>query len=228
MDALGVRLRQEARRVHREHGRPLEVLDPFAGVGRIHDLALPGRILTTGIELEPEWAYQRSGTIAMDFLVYADQPGSHRRWDAIVSSPTYGNRLADHHNAQDGSRRHSYTHDLGRDLTPGNSGAMHWGPEYWGFHGRAAVAVAWVLRPGGLVLWNVSNFFRTERTGEEPTEVAVVEFHRGALITAGLVPDGRDVRVSTPRLRGVGTAATARRAPHEVILRFRKPAEEED
>ena len=31
-------------------------------------------------------------------------------FDAVITSPTYGNRMADHHNAQDGSRRVSYRH----------------------------------------------------------------------------------------------------------------------
>ena len=48
-------------------------------------------------------------------------------FDAICTSPTYGNRMADHHEARDGSPRDTYRHVLGRPLTPGNSGALHWG-----------------------------------------------------------------------------------------------------
>ena len=38
----------------------LYVLDPFAGVGGIHHLksAMPGRVETFAVELEPEWAAQ--------------------------------------------------------------------------------------------------------------------------------------------------------------------------
>jgi hypothetical protein len=73
---------------------------------------------------------------------------------------TYGNRMADHHNAQDGSVRHSYTHDLGRRLTPGNSGELHWGFGYKKFHVEAWTEAVRVLRPGGLFLLNVSDHVR--------------------------------------------------------------------
>ena len=100
----------------------------------------------------------------------------------VVTSPTYGNRLADHHNAKDGSRRISYTHTLGRTLTPGNSGAMHWGKDYRLLHRLSWEEVARVLSIGGLFVLNVSNHIRK---GEE---VPVVQWHR-------------DIEVPTARLR---------------------------
>ena len=59
----------------------------------------------------------------------AVQSFSDATFDMVVTSPTYGNRMADHHNAKDGRRRITYTHNLGRTLTPGNSGAMQWGED---------------------------------------------------------------------------------------------------
>lgn len=219
LDSLGRLVQTEAAAVRKAAGRPLEVLDPFAGVGRIHSLRRDGRILTTGVELEPEWAACQPGTICADFLAWADSPGKYERFDVVATSPTYGNRLADHHNARDGSTRRSYTHDLGRPLTTGNSGAMPWGPRYWEFHAEAARRVWHVLRPGGLLLWNVSDFYKGK------TLVPAVAWHRGCLWATGFRQGGRDVPIGTSRLRGVGTEATAMRADHEVILRFRKPTE---
>lgn len=92
------------------------VLDPFAGVGGIHQLADPtskglgilhaqGRITasryvrTTGVELEPAWAAAHPDTIVGNVLhlsAIAVEP-----FDALVTSPCYGNRMADAHEAKD-------------------------------------------------------------------------------------------------------------------------------
>ena len=84
------------------------VLDPFAGAGKIHRLATPTR-RTVGVEIEPEWAATHPGTIVGNALALGFGAESI---DAVVTSPCYGNRLADHHEARDGSTRRSYTHDL--------------------------------------------------------------------------------------------------------------------
>lgn len=82
----------------REVGRPLEILDPMAGIGRVHDL--PDRFGTTvGVELEPEWANQRAGTIVGDATALPWNWSG--RFDVIMVSPAYGNRMADHHEAKD-------------------------------------------------------------------------------------------------------------------------------
>ncbi len=106
------------------------ILDPFAGVGRIHELELN----SFGVELEPEWATMHPRTIVGDALCL---PFRDKSFDAVLTSCTYGNRLADHHVARDGSVRHSYRHDLGRALHPNNSGQLQWGPKYRAFHEAA-------------------------------------------------------------------------------------------
>ena len=94
LDRIALYVRAEARAL----GRPARVLDPFAGVGRIH--SLPSRIAeTTGIEIEPEWAACRSRTLVGDATQLP--PEWTGTFDVVATSPCYGNRLADHHEAKD-------------------------------------------------------------------------------------------------------------------------------
>jgi tRNA G10 N-methylase Trm11 len=132
------------------------VLDPFAGIGGIHVLREYGHE-TVGVELEPEWAEQHDGTIVADarWLPFPDA-----FFDAACSSPCYGNRMADHHEARDSSRRNTYRHLLGRPLTEGNSGALHWGDAYRNLHVAAWKELARVLKPGGLFVLNVKDHIR--------------------------------------------------------------------
>jgi hypothetical protein len=94
LDRLGLWLGAE----RRARGRALRILDPMAGVGRIHDL--PRRLgETVGVELEAEWAECRKGTLVGDATALPeDWSGS---FDAVVVSPVYGNRMSDHHDAKD-------------------------------------------------------------------------------------------------------------------------------
>ena len=171
------------------------ILDPFAGVGRCHDLGWPR---TVGVELEMPWCRVQEGPV-----VRGDSsrlPFRAQTFDAAVTSPTYGNRFADKHRALDGSVRRSYTHDLrasqGEDYTlhPNNTGGMTWGREYWRLHGAVYDEVWRVLVDGGLFVVNVSDFIARKKV------VRVVDWHRRALMARGFeVVD--EVRVDTPRLR---------------------------
>lgn len=93
------------------------ILDPFAGVGGIHTLG-DGAWNTFGVEIEPEWAAQsaRLGpTWCGDFFKLPIKPYYDAQieamwtagynwpgtWDAVITSPTYANRMADNHNAQE-------------------------------------------------------------------------------------------------------------------------------
>lgn len=94
LDRIALYVRAEARAL----GRPAEVLDVFAGVGRIHDL--PKRYaITTGVELEPEWVACRARTIQGDATALPEEWTG--RFDCIATSPSYGNRLADNYEARD-------------------------------------------------------------------------------------------------------------------------------
>lgn len=93
----------------RSKHRGVRVLDPFAGVGTIHELqtlcSLPGPpgasmlVETVGVELMPAWAQAHDQTIVGDATdLPAEWTGT---FDAVVTSPCYGNRMADHHEARD-------------------------------------------------------------------------------------------------------------------------------
>ena len=169
-------------------GDAVRVLDPFAGTGRIHELDHRD---TVGVEIEAEWADLHPRTIVGDALAL---PFDDASYDAIATSPTYGNRMADHHEARDDSHRNTYRHVLGRPLSEGNSGRLQWGPEYCDFHTRAWTEAVRVLRPGGRFVLNISDHIRRGRkehvAGWHVSVIAGLGLHLVEVVT-----------VDTPRLR---------------------------
>lgn len=134
------------------------ILDPFGGTGKVFLLShwLPDAQIEA-VEIEPEWAAQHPLTTLGNAL---DLPWTSQYFDAICTSPTYGNRMADHHDAQDDSQRLTYTHRLGRNLHASNTGDLQWGTEY-----RMVHVVAWqearrVLEPGGRFVLNIKDHIR--------------------------------------------------------------------
>lgn len=144
-------------KVLEEHGCK-RILDPMCGTGKVFLLStwLP-ELVIEGVELEPEWAvYDDRITLGSAF----DLPWSADTFDAIVVSPPYGNRMADHHEAKDASRRNTYRHALERPLHNENTGQLQWGDKY-----RIAHRMAWnearrVLRPGGIFVLNCKDHIR--------------------------------------------------------------------
>lgn len=132
------------------------VLDPFAGTGRIHDLREYG-FETLGIEIEKEWAELSEHTKQGSALKTGLRKSSV---DAIATSPTYGNRLADSYEATDPERRHSYHFDLGHKPTEGSSAVMPWGDEYRAFHLKAWEEMVRVLKPNGRFILNIKDHIR--------------------------------------------------------------------
>lgn len=139
-------------------------------------------------------------------------PFADNTFEGIISSPCYGSRLADAHDARDGSVRHSYTHTLGRKLHADNSGQMQWGRGYRSFHQYAWLECLRVLQPGAFVIVNVSNHIRGGK------EQFVTEWHLSWFLDHGCsVVDL--ARVVTKRLReGANYQA---RVDHENILHLR-------
>jgi hypothetical protein len=204
-----------------EYGLPGDnILDPFAGTGRIHDLQADGWE-TVGIELEPEWANLHPDTRIGDACAL---PFDSETFGAIVTSPTYGNRLADSHNASDPERRRSYTHDLGRPLSEENSGDLHWRTtppgagamgsyDYRNFHAIAWAEAIRVLSPGGLFVLNCCDHVRDGMV--QP----VTAWHCWALGCLGLeYVESRSVE--TRKLR---QGANGNLREQEQIHVFRKP-----
>jgi len=184
-----------------------KVFDPFAGVGGVHVLREYG-YKTFGLELEPEWARCSPWTYQGNALapLKVKRIAKATPFDAIVTSPTYGNRMADSHTAKDVckrcngeddecpkcgglglSRRNTYTHrlreasgDQTRKLHADNAGAMQWGDAYRALHGSVWQECVPLLRRGGLFVLNISDHYRQ---GERQK---VAGWHVGRLQACGL------------------------------------------
>lgn len=185
------------------------VLDPFAGTGKIHSLPF----LTVGLEIEPEWAelHERTGLGDATQMPFNDES-----FDAICTSPTYGNRMADCHNAKDGSKRNTYTHCLGRKLADNNTGKMQWGGSYRKLHEKAWAECFRVLKPSGVFVLNFKNHIRAGK------EVDVFSWHIKTLLEIGFgLIEVRHVECSG---NGFGQNGQARTG-FEFVAKLYKPNE---
>ena len=192
-------------------GRPELVLDPFAGIGRIFALASSCDIV--GAEIQHRWAREclPQMIVVANAKALPFRPGT---FDGIVTSPCYGNRFADHHNAKDGSERRSYKHDLGEDPHPDSAATLHWSPAYRRAHRMYWAEILRVCRPGALLIINLSNHIRKD------VERLVVEWHLVWFLSHGcqlldVVP------VETSRMRK--GAHHRARVHNEFVLVLRAP-----
>jgi len=192
------------------------VLDVFGGVGKlalIKDFGFEGKVICN--EIEKEWV--ETSTYPVDEWHIGDS--ANMEWansnffDAICTSPTYGNRMADHHNAKDGSKRITYKHYLGRDLHEENTGKMQWGEAYRLKHTEIYNECLRVLKDDGLMIINVSNHIRK---GEI---INVVEWHKQTILHLGMLLID-EIKIETPRM-GFGKNSKTR-VPYESILIFKK------
>lgn len=137
------------------------VLDPFAGTGRIFDLAEYGDYSITAVEIEAGteivWKDMHPELLQGDAtsLDFFDEV-----FQAVVTSPCYGNRMGDHHDAQDASRRNTYAHTLGRLPSEGSAAVMQWGEEYRQLHTQAWREVWRVLDADGRMILNIKDHVR--------------------------------------------------------------------
>ena len=168
------------------------VLDPFAGVGGLARLGFTGARFVLN-EIEGNVIAQAQGKCrAMGNALTL--PFASETFDAVVTSPTYGNRMADHHRARDASKRNTYYHAFGGVMHADNTGLLQFGAAYCERHARAWGEVARVLKHGGLFVLNVSDHIRGGR------QVNVSQWHRETLCGMGLTLRASH-SIKTPRNR---------------------------
>lgn len=191
-----------------------EILDPFAGVGKIHELR-NWDYRTVGVELEEEWARTTEWTRVGDAT---DLPPDWRgRFGAVITSPPYGNRMADSYAGDaKGSRRHTYRVALGRPLTEGSAASMQWGPAYRETMVAFIREARRVLVGGGLFIVNISDHYRKGVLQHVP------EWFETTIGSEGFQFVERRA-IQTPRQRDGANANL--RAECEWLLIFRKPSE---
>ena len=191
------------------------IYDPFAGTGKIaliRKYGFNGEIYCC--ELEPEWTRQFSG---VDFWFIGDSATTSflpsNKFDAICTSPTYGNRMADHFNARDDSKRVTYRHFLGKPLKPENTGRMQWGKKYRQKHIEVYNELFRVLKPNGKFILNISDHIR------EGKVVHVADWHVETLVDIGFIVVDH-LKINTPRMRF--GANRNKRIDYERIIELKK------
>ena len=183
------------------------ILDPFAGTGKIFALQemLPDAEIRA-IEIEPEWAALDPRIEIGDAL---ELPFPDNFFDAIITSPCYGNRMAD--TLLDGYKRITYTSCIGRKLHPHNAGSLQWGKKYRDFHWRAWEEAKRVLQNGGIFILNIKDHIRA---GEQQM---VTDWHIDALQALGFAVNNM-LKIDTPSM-GFGENRE-KRVPYEEIIKF--------
>lgn len=186
-----------------------KILDCFAGTGKLRTVREDAILL----ELEPEWA-NISGAIVGDAT---NMPFEDCSFDAVCTSPTYGNRMADafiDHKPEKNYKRNTYTHCLGRNLSDNNSGKLQWGKAYRELHEKAWNEVYRVLKPSGMFVLNISDHIR------KGVVVEVSNWHKEFILSLGFVLK-KHIKVETPRYRFGQNSEV--RVEHENVFVFEKP-----
>ena len=166
------------------------VLNPFGGVGGINRMAYTGAHFVT-VEIEERVCVHSAGSRR----VCADAqalPFASETFDAICTSPTYGNRMADTY--VDESERNTYTAAFGFELHPHNSGRMQWGHAYRTLHQIIYAECYRTLKKGARLIVNISDHIRDGK------QLPVAAWHYLALDELGFYPMHTH-DVPTPRNR---------------------------
>jgi len=165
------------------------VLDPFAGTGKLRQI-IPNAVL---LEIEFEWASMCDAVVAdSQFMPFGDNI-----FEAICTSPTYGNRMADHfvdHQKDKKYVRNTYRHCLGKELNTNNSGRMQWGKKYRDLHINVWKECKRVLKDDGLFILNISDHIRKGKI------ISVSDWHLGILSEIGFSIE-KKIEIKTPRQR---------------------------
>lgn len=187
------------------------IVDVFGGQGGIFQLEhwLPDAEFEA-VELEKEWADKHPKTTHGNAL-YLPWPDNY--FDAVCTSPAYGNRMADHFVTANPNRvAKSYRDFLGRDLSTDNAGRLQWGNRYRDFHQRVWIEARRVLPPAGVFVLNIKDHIRAGQ------RQYVTDWHIECLEGLGFVMV-RHEQVETPSHRfGANSEA---RMPYESVILFR-------
>jgi len=186
------------------------IVDPFGGTGKIFLLEhwLGAGVEIEAVELEPEFAAINPRTRVGNAL---HLPWSDGYFDAVCTSPTYGNRMADTtFNSSSGNTWQTYTCKIGRRLHPDNSGAMDWGDKYRTFHIAAWTEARRVLQVGGVFVLNIKDHIR------DGVVQPVTQWHIDTLQSLGFRMVQHE-RINTPSMR-YGRNADKRVEYESVVL----------
>lgn len=172
------------------------VFDPMAGTGKIaliRKFGFKGRIICN--ELESDWVNKE---YTVDHWYFEDAENlffiKNESIECICTSPTYGNRLADHWQRKDTSKRFSYSFNIGRELHEENTGKMQWGAKYRQKHESIWREMYRILTKQGLFILNISNHIRSG------IEQKVAEWHKEFCEQIGFkLLEVKEIE--TPRLR---------------------------
>lgn len=192
------------------------VCDPQAGtcgIFRIRDYGYKKDNPIYAIEIENEFIdYSLVGRTANNIIYNQDcfkffEEPPIKSVDAIATSVSYGNRMADKHEAKDKSKRITYRHLLGRKLSENNSGGLQYGEKYRQFH-----IALWNMCLGFFkkkLILNISNHIRGG------IEQMVSEWHLETLLGLGLRLE-KHIKIPTKRMK-FGKNAD-KRVSHENIF----------
>lgn len=165
-------------------GHP-DLYDPMAGDGEgLRVIAGALDCGHFGSEIEPEFI-KNPMIVARDCRAFADPV------EIAVTSPAYGNRMADQYlgtpeerrlRDEEGvmPRRRSYAIALGRPCSDGSGAALQWGEAYRSLHGDIYRHVIHVNRPR-IFLVNITSHFRAKQY--QP----VAEWTLGTILSLGMV-----------------------------------------